>query len=273
MIISDYHVHTEFSGDSSTPTSLMIEQAVKLGLHRLCLTEHHDIGFLDMVTDQIDIDFQLDTDRYISTITKLKEIYYSDIQLLTGVELGMAPELAGSLTTYTKQYDFDYIIGSTHLVDNMDPYYPAYFERYPGKRGMERYFEVTLNNILNFSEYDSLGHLDYAVRYCPDPTSYRPSDYLDYIDAILKHLIHNGKALEVNTSALKKGFANPNPHRDILVRYKELGGEQLTIGSDAHTTDAIGYGFQLIAELLQDIGFRYYTVYEKRTPEFLSIKS
>lgn len=271
MIISDYHVHSDFSSDSSTPAEQMILRALQLGFDRLCMTEHHDMEFPRDVIRRTNMDFQLDLDSYTDKMQQLAETYRPRIQLLTGVELGMKPHLSQKMEDYSKSYDFDFIIGSTHIVDDMDPYYPEYHEAYPGKKGIERYFQVTAENIRAFTGFDSLGHLDYVVRYCPASVHYAPGDFLDYIDDILKRLIQQGKGLEVNTSPLKKGFAYPNPHRDILLRYKELGGEIITIGSDAHTPEALGWGFENIRSLLSSLGFSYYTVYRKRQPEFLPL--
>lgn len=272
MITCDYHVHSNFSSDSPTPTEQMLERAIQSGFDRLCITEHHDMEFPKAVSEKTNMDFQLDLESYTAKMRQLTKEYADRIQLLTGVELGIKPHLSQQLENYAKQYDFDFIIGSTHIVDEMDPYYPDYYETYPDKKGIQRYLELTAENINAFLGFDTLGHLDYVVRYCPNPSIYKPLDYLDYIDYILKKLIENGKGLEVNTSALKKGFDYPNPHKDILVRYKELGGEILTIGSDAHVPDALGYGFHQVEALLQAMGFQYYTVFEKREPEFRSIR-
>ena len=76
------------------------------------------------------------------------------------------------------------------------------------------------------------------------------------------------KGIEINTSALRKGFSNPNPHRDIIKRYKELGGEIITVGSDAHEPGHIAAKFDVAAEILKDCGFNYITVFEKRMANF-----
>ncbi len=271
MILSDCHVHSAFSSDSGTPTEQMVRRAIRSGFHTLCMTEHHDMDFPKAVADRSKMDFQLDLPAYVSEMRRLSEWYQPQIRLLTGVELGMQPHLADRLQSYVRSLPFDHIIGSVHIVDEMDPYYPDYYETYPGKKGVERYLELTLECIDAFSDFDTLGHLDYVVRYCPDPSIYHPADYADLIDAILRRLISRGIALEVNSSALKKGFDQPNPHADILLRYKELGGELLTIGSDAHDPDALGYGFNRIRDLLVSAGFRYYAVFTERKPDFLPL--
>ena len=100
------------------------------------------------------------------------------------------------------------------------------------KKGLLRYLEVILQNVKVYHDYCVYGHLDYAVRYCPDKNyQFIYQDYADLIEEILKTIIEDGKGIEVNTGGYKYGLGYPNPHPDILKRYLELGGEILTIGS------------------------------------------
>ena len=116
------------------------------------------------------------------------------------------------------------------------------------------------------------GHLDYIARYVPNqsvPFSYR--DYSDLIDAILKSIIEDGKGIEMNMSGYRYGLGMPNPCPDILKRYRELGGEIITVGSDAHTPENVGLRFEKAGEHLVQAGFKYYTVWKERKPVFIKI--
>ena len=62
-----------------------------------------------------------------------------------------------------------------------------------------------------------------------------------------------------------------NPHPDVLKRYRQLGGEMITIGSDAHTPDVLGYGFKQLPQMLLDCGFRYYTVFKGKKPKYVPL--
>ena len=91
------------------------------------------------------------------------------------------------------------------------------------------------------------------------------------LDEILKKLIWLGKGLELNTAGFKYGLGHPHPTEDILRRYRELGGEIITTGSDAHETGHLGYAFEKAAAILKDCGFQYYTVFRDRNPAFVRI--
>lgn len=274
MITADIHMHSSFSGDSNEPAENMIESAIKKGFKTICFTEHMDMDFPPNDEDKENI-FLLDTDSYYSKFCDLKEKYTiknPDFNILFGVELGLQPHLASTHKDYIKDYPFDFIIGSEHTTNRKDPYYPSFFEGKSEYEAYTEYFTDIVTNIDAFSDFNSLGHLDYVVRYGPNKNNdYSYSKYSDVLDTILKRLIDNGIALEINTGGYKYGLGNPNPSGDILKRYKELGGELITVGSDAHDISRIGADFNLANDLLTNIGFKYYCVYKNRKPIILPI--
>lgn len=265
-MLRDFHIHTDFSGDSNTLPYLQIERAIALGMEQICITDHHDFQV------QSDIDFTLNFDSYFSALITLREQYKSRIQIEIGVELGLQCRIKEYLDTLSGQYPFDFIIGSCHFIDGIDPYFPIYYEGRSERASYERFFECCLKRVETIDCFDSYGHLDYVVRYGPNQNrDYRFQDYQELIDPILKTLIHRGKALECNTGGYRYKLGHPNPCEDILKRYRELGGELITVGSDAHTPEYLGCEFDRTAQILKDCGFRYYTVYHQRKPEFLPI--
>lgn len=264
-MLPDYHVHTEFSGDSKTPVREQIEAAIKLQMKEICITDHHDYGAGHMTS----VDFTLDIPAYLPAIRTLAEEYEDRIQVFTGIELGLMLREQEYLTALAETLPVDYIIGSNHFVDGYDVYDRHFYEGRPEETAYRRYFEASLARIKAMDCFDSLGHLDYIVRYGPEKNkNYRPADYMDVIDEILRTLIGKGKGLECNTAGFKHGLGHPHPQEEILIRYRELGGELLTIGSDAHVPAQIGGAFLQAEEILKKCGFRYYTVFHKRKPVF-----
>ena len=264
-MLSDCHVHTEFSGDSKTPLDQQIEAAIRLGMEEICITDHHDYGCAGMTH----IDYTLDIPSYLPAVREAAEKYRGKIRVLTGIELGLMMREKDYLIRLEKELPVDYIIGSSHFIDAFDVYDKAYYEGRSERASYLRYFESTLTRVSSMDCFDSLGHLDYIVRYGPNKNSnYRPADYMDIIDQILKILIDRQKGLECNTAGFKYGLGHPNPQEEILIRYRELGGELLTVGSDGHSPNQVGLCFPQIQEFLKQCGFRYYTVFCQRKPEF-----
>ena len=129
--------------------------------------------------------------------------------------------------------------------------------------------ETTLENVKVMDCFQSLGHLDYIVRYGKmREKTYSCEEYTDVIDEILKQLIEKGKGLEINAAGLKYGLPFAHPHPDVLRRYRELGGEIVTIGADAHKPEHIAYDFGKVEELLKACGFKYYTEFFEQKPVF-----
>lgn len=270
-ITADCHLHSHHSGDSDTPMEAMILRGIRLGLDTLCFTEHQDIDFPDS-PDGPGETFLLNGDSYLYELVRLRETYGGDIRLLFGVELGLQPEAFQPVCAYAGAYEFDFIIGSSHVCHGRDPYYPEFFRGRTEESAFREYFESVLENVEKFSCYDVYGHLDYVVRYGPGrDREYSYEKYGDILDEILKKLIETGKGLELNTGGLASGLKNPNPCPGILRRYRELGGEIVTVGSDAHAPGRIGSHFDLAAQILKDCGFRYYAVYQKRIPEMRTL--
>ncbi|MCC8101088.1 MAG: histidinol-phosphatase HisJ family protein [Clostridiales bacterium] len=264
-ILYDYHLHSAFSGDSDTPTEEMVQRALTLGLTGICLTEHLDI---DAPPDPKGADFTfLDFDAYFAKLEELRTLCGSKIQIGFGMEFGMLPHLPGELSSLNKKYPFDFLILSQHFVCGVDPYYPEYFESRTEREGYEEYFRTEYENLHKFSlnDYDTLGHMDYIIRYGPNRNqNYSYRAYADFIDPILRYLIEHGKCLELNTAGYKYGLNEPNPCADVFRRYRDLGGELVTIGSDAHQPQHIAYDFERAEKLLTSLGFRYYTIFEQR---------
>lgn len=265
-MLCDFHLHTDFSGDCDTPPACQIEKAISSGMSRICITDHHDP---DVVSS---CDFTLPIPDYLTAMEALRTGYEDRIRIEIGIELGLQNHIAPKLQQIAAGYPFDFIIGSCHFIDGFDPYFPEYFEGKTEQEAYRRFFEVTLSRVRNMDCFDSLGHLDYVVRYGPNQNrEYRFADYQEWIDPILKLLIEKGKALECNTGGFRYGLGHPNPCEEILCRYRELGGELVTVGSDAHSPEYLGFEFARAAQLLKGCGFSYYTVYHERKPEFLPL--
>ncbi len=269
MIRADFHTHSDFSGDSHASMQSMIEAAVTLGLHNLCFTEHNDPDFIYVKPEEIGM-FDLNTEKYLQKCIAFGKQYASKLNVLHGVELGVQEHLSEMLTSYIQDNTFDFVIASSHLCDGMDPYDAAFFNGRSIKDAFYSYFASIDRNISVFSDFDVYGHLDYVVRYAPDKNrSFSIKDYHDIFESIFKKLIQSGKGIEVNSGGYRAGLGVPNPAPEILRLYKECGGEIITIGSDAHKPEDIAKNFADIETILTAIGFRYYTVFKNRKPDFI----
>lgn len=270
-IIADYHLHTSHSTDSDEPMENMILKAIDSGLTQICFTEHMDIDFPSLPEDPQN-QFLVNTDSYLFDVIRYREKYADKIKVLFGIELGLQPHITKENARYIKEYDFDFVIGSSHICNKKDPFWDSFYEGRSEEEAYREYFSSILDNLKSFTNFDVYGHIDYVVRYGPNKDrEYTYEKYRDILDKILETLIDKEKGIEINTGGLAKGLREANPCMGILKRYRELGGEIITVGSDAHDTTRVADRFDTAAQMLLECGFKYYTVFEKRMPEFRRI--
>lgn len=270
-IACDFHMHTEFSTDSQSSVEEMLDSALKKGLDAVCITDHMDMDY-PAEEDGEEGEFLFDVDAYFQKLSEMKKVYAGKLDVRIGVELGLQPHLGEYYKKLTEEYPFDFVIGSLHVINGTDPYYRKIFEGRTDEEVYREAFRVTLENIRMCTDFDVLGHLDYVVRYGKKQAEeYSYNKYADEIDAVLRRLIQMGKGLELNTGGLKYGLGFCNPHPDVMKRYRELGGEMVTVGSDAHRPEHVAWEFSRAAEILKSCGFRYYADFQERKPCFRRI--
>ena len=268
MIKYDYHTHSWHSTDSLTPLDKNIEKAISLGLAEIAATDHVDFYY---PTGKIL--YNMPVDKYVKDVMEMQKKFHGQIKVLLGVEFGLRPDAVATATKIANEYDFDFILGSMHEHVNGTAFHKAEF--YEGRTkqvAYNDYFESMIETIKSSDCFDVVGHLDYIERYgrYHDSTLHY-KDHTEVIDQLLKAIIDKGKGIEINTAGYAYGLEHPHPRVEILRRYKELGGEILTVGSDGHTTRNIGQYFEHANALLQEAGIKYVTTFEKRKPTMVKI--
>lgn len=256
----DNHVHTNFSTDCIMPLKDAISSANKNNMG-IIITDHFDLKY--MVKDR----FMFDIDKYFQEYTP-----YKNEKVLLGIEMGMREDVLSENRAIASKYDFDFILGSVHVVNYDGKYYDIYTEEFYKNRSKKEcyinYLEDILKCVKEYDFIDSLGHIDYISRYAPfeDKEIYY-HDYNGYIDEILNVLAKNEKAIEINTRRFNEKEAVGNLQK-IYKRFKELGGKIITIGSDSHTSQSIGKNFDLATELAELCGLKP-VYFKNRKPEYL----
>ncbi|MDU6853834.1 MAG: histidinol-phosphatase HisJ family protein [Zhenhengia sp.] len=262
MYKADYHMHTALSIDCNASIESQIESAIKKGFSEIAITDHFEYDFI-----QDKWALTLDLPSYIDTIRTYQEKYKERICIKRGVEVGFETCYKQEIEPLLKDKNFDFIICSTHKCDMQELALGGFFIDKEQKEAYTAYFDHVLDTLRNFDNFDVYGHLDYVNRYGKYPVKIlTPMDYREQIDEILQILISKGKGLEVNTSGIRYGLGHFNPQIPVLRRYLELGGEIITIGSDSHCNEHVGFLWEEAARMLKNIGFKYYATFENRKP-------
>jgi len=225
----------------------------------IIITDHFDLKY--MVKDL----FIFDIDKYFK-----EYVPYKNEKVLLGIEMGMREDVLSENKTIALKYDFDFILGSVHVVNYNGNYYDIYTEEFYKSRCKREcyinYLQDILKCVKGYDFIDSLGHIDYIARYAPfDDREIYYDEYNEYIDEILSTVAKNERAMEINTRRFnEKGTINNL--QKIYKKFKELGGKIVTIGSDSHTPHSIGENFDLAIELAKSCGLKP-VYFKNRKPE------
>lgn len=264
--MQDLHLHSEFSFDSYTDPEENIKAAIKNKVKIMAFTDHMD-NFC-----QNDRDIFFDLEKYFSTIYKFREKYKNQIKILAGVEVGLACENADKINQFIDENPFDFIIGSIHAVEFKDIWSNRKIIEENPKYYFRKYYQYMLESIKSCKNFSVLGHIDYIDRYTKDKSVIPDfSFYEDLIEEILKELVKTNRGFEYNTAGFRNDLTHANPKDKILEKYKNLGGNIITLGSDSHFPDTISYKIDDGIKHLKDLGFDHISYFENKKEKIIEI--
>ncbi len=258
----DYHIHTVYSCDSHLEHEMVCNRAIELGFDEIAFTEHHDFDPLDEGYGFYDYA------KVLSTITEMKQAYGKKLAIKHGVEITYQKSREQEISDFLEDKEYDFVVGSVHLVGSFDVSQDAGTEEFFKNRTREEaflsYFEVN-RSLVESGLFDCLGHFEmirrYAINYIDD---YSYEEYAEIIEEIIRLLVKKEVVLEVNTSGLRHLPKETYPRFALIERFLELGGSYMTIGSDSHLLEHIGYKIPETVEQLKQIGVTGLTIFDGR---------
>ena len=250
-MLFDSHVHTKFSADSEMLAQEALKSAEQTGLG-LVFTEHLDL-------ESSPVDFTFDPEAYWQEYSSLR-----GENLRLGVEVGMREKTLEGSRAFVERVPFDQVTGAIHFMDDLDLYYPDFYQDKEKETAYRRYFQDMAENLHTHSFVDVLAHIDYIARYAPyDNPELDYGSFRQEIDEVLKTVIETDTVLELNTRRLGDSLALKELV-PIYARYKELGGRFITLGSDAHKHEDIGAHFGAAREMAAALGLTVVTFCERQ---------
>ncbi len=258
---ADYHMHSCYSHDSTTPMRDHAQRAVDLGLNEICFTDHVDYcGKYEGYS------------RYFAEIERLRQEFSGRLVIRSGWEFGLQNYTMSDFEgLYSRWRDkLDFVLLSIHDINDLDLWSFQYQRGKPQAEYTLGYYGELLRLVQRYHDYSVLGHLDLIARYDVKHgvTPYPFEKVKDIIAEILMTAINDGKGIELNTSSWRYGLTDTTPGREILKLYRELGGEILTLGSDAHNTSYVAAHFDEGREILRSLGYTKFCTFEKMRPSF-----
>ena len=256
----DMHTHSDNSPDGVHSPMYMCEQAVANGLRALAITDHCEI---DKFIEQ----------RYASSTfhsyfecSKARNAFEGQLLVLIGVEIGQPLGNLKLCENLINKYPYDFVLGSVHTPRGMtQDIKEIEYDKIDVYEFMNRYFDE-LTEVAQWDGCDALAHITCPMRRIQGKykINFDYGKVQDSLDRLLKAIIDNNKALEINTSGLRQPIGLTMPEESIIRRYHELGGKYITIGSDSHTAYEVGAGIDEAMKLVKKCGFDKITFYVSR---------
>lgn len=235
----DAHLHTDLSPDSDVPIDVFARQAVDRNIAELAITDH--------------VDFRPDAPAYSFSTFELREHQVREaaerwaphgLTIRFGTELTYERAFEPDIREHLRRRAYDFVIGSVHIAAD-SPYVPSRVAGWVAGRSLAQIVEpyyVEVEAAAHSGLFDSLGHIDFVKRYlAPHVTAADLAAAPELLEPILRALIDSGTALEINTSGLRQSPGETYPSSATVERFRELGGERITIGSDAHRAEHFAF--------------------------------
>lgn len=285
----DCHTHTTFSPDGESTPEAMCKKAIELGLSAYAITDHcecstwfeeeyyRNLGVPKSEDPFVVYDYKSHFYKAVENISKLKSQYEGKLNLICGIELGQATQGWEGAEEVAANKSLDFIIGSLHQIRQHDDFAFLNYANYTHAEIvdlLETYY-TEMYEMVKWGKFDVLGHLTYPLRYIEGEYGIALDNekFDDIIAEIFKTIAYNGKGIEINTSGLRQKYGKTFPDVKYIKLFRELGGEILSIGSDAHCTTDLGKGIGDGIKLALASGFRYLCYFKERKPEFIAINS
>ena len=264
MKIHDQHVHSYYSFDCEQPIEPYLDKASELGLSYFVLTDHYDFDFLDKGKD-----ISFDIDKQDEELKRL-QTQYPNIKILRGIEIGYKPNKLNKIKELINKHSFDIINFSLHESDQIDYFLKEEFTKLGIDKTLNIYFQRQVEMAKSFDDYDVFCHLDYGFKtaYLID-NSLSIKKYEKYIIEIMKEVIKKDKTLELN---LKVQEVLPLQHTLYLLNlYKQLGGINLSMSSDAHEVGRFCKGFDFYSDIIKKVGFTHLVYFINRKKRYFTL--
>ena len=231
-ILYDYHMHSEISPDAHFSMEAMCESALENGMREIAFTDHYEFYVNGVVRPWFNERY---VEKYFETLEECRKKFEGRLSIKSGMEFGQL-DISPECNKTVRRYPFDFVLGSVHKLENIDLTQLIVTEKNARSIGDAYYY-----HLLKLSE------------------EYQPT-----IKKVLENVIRRGKGIEINTACMGGILEDTMPGLETLRMYKELGGRIITVGSDSHRPERIGYGFDRVYQMLKEAGFDSISVYKNR---------
>lgn len=254
----DYHMHSKHSQDGYLTIDEICKVQIKNGFQEIAITDHVDYKFAGCH------DYVINDKEYTRDIVEAREKYKGRLEIVKGVEIGLQLNTVQQNIDFVTKHQFDFVIASVHFIKGLNLFNGDFFRNKEKEDAYGEYLQFLLDVITGFPNFNVVGHLDGVLRYPGFQDRVINMDkFSELIDRILIELIDTGRGIEVNSSGFRFGVEDTLPSLNIVKRYRELGGEIITAGSDAHQENTFGVNIEKSFRTIKAAGFDYISLFRE----------
>ncbi|QKJ26497.1 histidinol-phosphatase HisJ [Aliarcobacter cibarius] len=253
----DLHNHTILCNHATGSVDEYIQRAIELGIDEYGFSCHAPMTYDPKYRMKIE-----EKAIYEKWINDAKGKYKDVIKVLLAYEVDY---LNGYMLDEILNAKVDYLIGSVHFLQNKNEMWgfdnPEFIGVYASvdiDKVWEDYF-FAIKSMAKTGYFDIAGHLDLikVFRFLPK------KDIRLIAKEALKEIKKSNMVIEINPAGLRKPIGETYPSRQILEEAYDLG-INITFGSDAHSIEHIGFGYEESVSLVREIGYKSCVTFENR---------
>ncbi len=257
------------------------QRAAALGLDEITFTNHVMLRFPDyLITPQ-----QLSEHWAAIQVCQAR---YPELTVRLGLEVDYYQDRVEEVAATIGQYEdivgrpFDYILGSVHYLHGVrfasSQNAPALFAGQSPASIFRDYFKL-MSEAVRSGPFDVMAHPDLIKKYTGE--LHPPVPFADYrvaVEPFIASLLDTGVGLEINPKGLRHSVAEIYPSDALLALYaaeaRKRGVEPvLTLGSDAHRVEYIGFGLAQGIQALRRAGLTALSLFEQRQRRTIPLSS
>jgi len=260
----DCHMHSRFSLDSNATIESMCRAACRRDLRLICLTEHVDFDPRDPGLGYFDYE------GYKAAIAAAQERWRGQLDILGGIEVDYQRRYQEDIVRFLDGKEFDFVLGSVHAC--RDGWFVPEFLRAHSEADAYGLYFSEMKHLIHCGQFDCISHFDVVKRF--GVQTYGPFDFSRWapvVEELLTEAVKSGLAMEINASGLRQAPGETYPGVPTMELYRSLGGEMVTVGSDAHRPEDVGEGVSVALAAASEAGFDQVTIFRNRGPEFISV--
>lgn len=261
-MLTDYHNHLERGTLTLDYLKQFTDQARAKAIGHFGISEHayHFYQTRNILSNPwVNERRYYDMEDYVKLF---QQAWDAHIDVKMSIEMDYTPGKHEEMAQFIQGYDFDYVIGSIHWIDEFGidlGEYKHEWDLRDLKETYTRYFDQVVT-LAESNLFDIIGHIDLVkiFNYIPTDEDFLLAQY----ERATTALANSKTCVEISTAGLRKQVEQLYPDPRLLqLCYNK--GIPIVLSSDAHVPEDVGKDFDKAIELAKSVGYSTIMTFEK----------